>query len=86
MEPLSGNIFLERIDDFDGKLVCGVDPMLRDRQGLRAKVLSAGPDSELTPGDVVIIGRATGTEVNFAGTPALVCRERDILAVCGYAH
>lgn len=95
-EPLGENVLLERIDDYGGMCLRGVDPALRDRQGLRARVLAVGPGKplpdgtaapmEVKRGDVVLIGRAQGAELNYAGRPLLAIRESDVLAVLDYAH
>ena len=89
-EPLGENVLLERIDDYDG-YIRGVDPMLRDRQGLRARVLAVGPGKPLPDGtaapmqvregDVVLIGRALGAELSYAGRPLVAIRESDLMAV-----
>lgn len=96
IEPIGENVFLERIDDYDGAMVANVAPVFRDKQGLRARVVAAGPGKSLPDGscapmgvgrgDVVMIGRASGAEINLAGQDLVAIRESDILAVLEYAH
>ena len=86
ISPIGANIFASRIDDYEGAVV-GVSPMLRDRQGLRAKVLAVGPDAhDVRKGDVIYIGRATGAELNLAGQAVVALREGDVLAYSRYEH
>ena len=90
-EPLEQNLFAERIDEFDSPHLRLVDPQLRDKQGLRAKVLAVGPGKALAdgtvlpadvkPGDVILIGRATGVELTLADRHVVGLRADDVLAV-----
>lgn len=96
LDPIGENVFLKRIDEYDGALVLQVSPILRDRQGLRAKVLRVGPGAPLPDGscapmsvrrgDVVLVGRATGIDLSSTDGDILACRESDILVVLEYAH
>ena len=83
LEPIGNNLFCARIDDYDG-VVRGVAPSMREKQGLRAKVLAIGPDvTDVRPGDVILIGRATGVEMTLANQHVVGLRVSDVLAVLG---
>lgn len=52
----------------------------------RGTVLAAGPGKKdepvtVAPGDTVLYGKYSGTEINFEGVDYLIMRESDILAI-----
>jgi chaperonin GroES len=93
--PLGDNLYARRLDEYDNARIMQVSPLLRDRQGLRARVVAVGPGAPLPDGsaapmsvrvgDVIVIGRTTGIDARFGtADDVVILRESDVLAVLTY--
>ena len=86
LKPMADNILLKQTESEEttssGIILATAN---KEKSGIY-EVISAGPgtkDVEVTvkPGDKVVVGKFTGTEIKLDGEEHLVMREDDILAI-----
>ena len=91
IRPLADRVLVKRLDEEDEQMVGGIIiPDTAKEKPQEAEVVAVGPGSldegkrvplEVKPGDKVLIGKYSGTEVKLDGEEHLILREDEILAV-----
>ena len=89
--PLQDRLLAKRLDEEEQTKGGIIIPDAAKEKPLEAKVISVGPgrrddDGNHVPptvsaGDVVMIGKYAGTEIDLDGEEHLILREDDVLAV-----
>ena len=88
--PLHDRVVVKRIDA-EGKSKGGIIiPDTAKEKPMRGEVLAAGPGAredgklvplDVRPGDIVLFGKWSGTEVKLDGEELLIMKESDIMGV-----
>lgn len=91
IRPLHDRVVIKRVEDERTSAGGIVIPDTATEKPMRGKVVAIGPGKMLDngqliplglkPGDQVLFGKYSGTEVKIAGTELLVMREDDIMGV-----
>ena len=92
IKPLHDRVLLERIDDAEQKSASGIIiPDTAKEKPIEGKVVAVGDgartdDGKVTPlvvkpGDRVLFGKYSGTDVKSGGKEYLMVRESEILAI-----
>ncbi|HMX63349.1 MAG TPA: co-chaperone GroES [Candidatus Sumerlaeota bacterium] len=92
IKPLHDRVLLERIDDAEQKSAGGIIiPDTAKEKPIEGKVIAVGDgarsdDGKVTPlvvkpGDRVLFGKYSGTDVKSGGKEYLMVRESEILAI-----
>ena len=89
--PLHDRVLVRRVDEEDRTAGGIIIPDTAKEKPAQARVVAVGPgargaDGEPVPidvqvGDLVLIGKWSGTEVKLAGEEGLILKEEDILGV-----
>jgi chaperonin GroES len=90
LEPLDDRVVVERLEAEEKTAGGIVLPDTAKEKPQKARVIAAGPGKTLDsgerapmgvkPGDLVLIGKWSGTEVTVEGEELLIMRESDVLA------
>lgn len=91
LRPLNDRVVVKRLEEEKKSAGGIIIPDQAAEKPLKAEVLAVGPGKrtddgkvhapDLKVGDVVLIGKYSGTEVKLDGQDLVVLREDDILAV-----
>ena len=91
IRPLADRVLVKRLEEEDEQMVGGIIiPDTAKEKPQEAEVVAVGPGSldegkrvplEVKPGDKVLIGKYSGTEVKIEGEEYLIIREDELLAV-----
>jgi chaperonin GroES len=91
IRPLHDRVVIKRVEDERTSAGGIVIPDTAAEKPMRGKVVAIGPGKMLDngqliplglkPGDQVLFGKYSGTEVKISGTDLLVMREDDIMGV-----
>ena len=91
IQPLADRVLVKRLDEEEEQKVGGIIiPDTAKEKPQEAEVMAVGPGGmddgkrvplEVKPGDKVLIGKYSGTEVKIDGDEYLIMREDDILAI-----
>ena len=86
IKPLADRVLVQPMEA-ESKTASGlIIPDTAKEKPQKGTVVSAGPgtkdeEMQVKPGDVVLYGKYSGTELNVDGTDYLMMRQSDILAV-----
>ncbi len=93
LRPLHDRVLAQRIEQGEEKIGGIVIPDTAKEKSQKAKVVAVGDGKmlkdgkrsalDVKPGDEVLVGKWSGTEVKIDGEEYLVLREDEILAVLG---
>ena len=93
LRPLHDRVVVKRLEEEKKSAGGIIIPDQAAEKPLKAEVLAVGPGKrtddgklqapDVKKGDVVLIGKYSGTEVKIDGQDLVVLREDDILAVIG---
>jgi len=93
VKPLADRILVKRLEEGEAKVGKLYVPDTAKEKPQQAKVLAVGPGRladdgkrmamEVSVGDVVLIGKYSGTDVKIGGEDCLILREDDVLAIVG---
>ena len=91
IQPLADRVLVKRLDEEEEQKVGGIIiPDTAKEKPQEAEVMAVGPGSmedgkrvplEVKPGDKVLIGKYSGTEVKIEGEEYLIIREDELLAI-----
>lgn len=91
IKPLGDRILVQRLEETESKKGGIIIPDTAKEKPMQAKVIEVGPGRrddngkliapEVKKGDVVLIGKYSGTEVTVSDKEYLIMREEDVLAV-----
>ena len=91
IKPLADRVLVKRLDEEEEQKVGGIIiPDTAKEKPQEAEVMAVGPGSlddgkrvplEVKPGDKVLIGKYSGTEVKIEGEEYLIIREDELLAI-----
>lgn len=91
IRPLHDRVVIKRVEDERTSAGGIVIPDTAAEKPMRGKVVAIGPGKMLDngqiiplglkPGDNVLFGKYSGTEIKISGTDLLVMREDDIMGV-----
>ena len=90
LDPLDDRVVVERLEAEETTAGGIVIPDTAKEKPQKAKVVAAGPGKQLesgerapmgvSAGDLILLGKYSGTEVTVGGTEYVILRESDILA------
>ena len=86
IKPLADRVLIQPMEA-ESKTASGlIIPDTAKEKPQKGTVIAAGPgtkdeEMQVKPGDVVLYGKYSGTELNVDGTDYLMMRQSDILAV-----
>ena len=91
IQPLADRVLVKRLDEEEEQKVGGIIiPDTAKEKPQEAEVMAVGPGGmddgkrvplEVKPGDKVLIGKYSGTEVKIEGEEYLIIREDELLAI-----
>lgn len=86
IKPLADRVLVEP-QEAEQKTASGIYiPDTAKEKPQRGKIVAAGPGTkdekmEVKPGDIVLYGKYSGTEISYDGKDYLIMRQSDVLAV-----
>ncbi|MCG8555848.1 MAG: co-chaperone GroES [Proteobacteria bacterium] len=91
IRPLHDRILIQRVSEEEKTSAGIIIPDTAKEKPIEGKVIAVGPGSakkdgsrqplEVKPGDHVLFGKYSGTEITVGGEEQLVLKEDDVLAV-----
>lgn len=93
LKPLHDRVMVQREDDDERSAGGIIIPDTAKEKPMKGKVVAVGPgarseDGKLIPmsvkkGDVVLIGKWSGTEVKMDGNEYVIVKESDVMGIVG---
>lgn len=93
LKPLHDRVMVQREDDDERSAGGIIIPDTAKEKPMKGKVVAVGPgarseDGKLIPmsvkkGDVVLIGKWSGTEVKMDGVEYVIVKESDVMGIVG---
>ncbi len=86
IQPINGKILIKRLEEKEVKKGSIIIPDTAKEKPQQGEVVAAskkldGSEPDVKPGDIVLFGKYSGTEIEFDGVEYLIMDSTDILAI-----
>jgi chaperonin GroES len=86
IQPLNGKVLIKRLEEKEVKKGSIIIPDTAKEKPQQGEVIAAskkidGKDADVKPGDIVLFGKYSGSEIEIDGVDFLIMDSTDILAI-----
>jgi len=86
IQPINGKVLIKRLEEKEVKKGSIIIPDTAKEKPQQGEVIAAakkldGKDADVKPGDIILFGKYSGTEIEINGEEYLIMPAEDILAI-----